>query len=294
MTQQWQRIPSRITDVGGIPVARAIPVKERRTIGPWCFLDHIGPTRFAPGARGMNVGPHPHIALQTFTWMLSGEILHRDSLGSEQIIRPGQVNLMTAGRGIAHTEESVAGHPDLHAAQLWIALPEAHQDAQPRFDHYPDLPRWQEDGIALTLLIGEHGGHLAPTLRFSPLIGLDLHNDGQTESTLSLPLDPQFEHGLLPLQGEVAASGQSFAHEELLYLPPGTPRVELTLAPGARVLVIGGEPLAQALQIWWNFVSFDREAIRTAAADWESGHPRFGEVVGYTGPRLSAPPLTGI
>ena len=135
MTQQWQRIASRLTDVGGIPVARAIPVKERRTIGPWCFLDHIGPTRFAPGAPGMDVGPHPHIALQTFTWMVEGEILHRDSLGSKQVIRPGQVNLMTAGRGIAHTEESVPNQPDLHAAQLWIALPEADQHTPPRFDH---------------------------------------------------------------------------------------------------------------------------------------------------------------
>ena len=294
MTQQWQRIPSRITDVGGIPVARAIPVKERRTIGPWCFLDHIGPTRFAPGARGMNVGPHPHIALQTFTWMLEGEILHRDSLGSEQVIRPGQVNLMTAGRGIAHTEESMPGHDDLHAAQLWIALPEADQDTQPRFDHYPDLPNWQEGEATFTLLIGEHGGRQAPTLRFSPMLGLDLHNGGQIESALSLPLDPSFEHGLLSLQGELAASGKPLAPEELLYLPPGTEQVQLTLAPGTRVLLIGGEPLAKPLQIWWNFVSFDREVIRTAAADWESGHPRFGEVVGYAGPRLSAPPLTGL
>lgn len=166
MTQQWQRIASRLTDVGGIPVARAIPVKERRTIGPWCFLDHIGPTRFAPGAPGMDVGPHPHIALQTFTWMLEGEILHRDSLGSKQVIRPGQVNLMTAGRGIAHTEESVPNQPDLHAAQLWIALPEADQHTPPRFDHYPTLPRWQQGEITLTLLIGEHGSR-APGRRVS-------------------------------------------------------------------------------------------------------------------------------
>jgi quercetin 2,3-dioxygenase len=292
MEQQWQRIASRLTDVGGIPVARAIPVKERRTIGPWCFLDHIGPTRFAPGAKGMNVGPHPHISLQTFTWMLEGEILHRDSLGSEQVIRPGQVNLMTAGRGIAHTEESVAGHPDLHAAQLWIALPERSQDTKPRFDHYPELPRWQEGEINLTLLIGEYQGRQAPTLHFSPILGLDLYAE-QTQ-TVRLTLAPGFEHGLLALQGQVSIAGEPLAAEQLIYLPPGVPSVEVTLTKGARLLLIGGEPLAQPLQIWWNFVSFNRDAIRTAAQDWESGHPRFGEVVGYVGPRLIAPPLAGL
>ncbi|MGE6288752.1 pirin family protein [Aeromonas media] len=292
MTQQWQRIFSRLTDVGGIPVARALPVKERRTIGPWCFLDHIGPTRFAPGAPGLDVGPHPHIALQTFTWMLAGEILHRDSLGSEQVIRPGQVNLMTAGRGIAHTEESLAGHPDLHAAQLWIALPEADQHTPPRFDHYPRLPRWQQEGIDLTLLIGEHSGQRAPTLHFSPILGLDLHAPQGGEITLSL--DPAFEHGLFSLQGEVTIAGEALAPEQLLYLPPGTRELRVTLNPDTRLLLIGGEPLAKPLQIWWNFVSFSPEAIRTAAADWESGHPRFGEVVGYVGPRLVAPPLAGL
>ncbi|MCH7369968.1 pirin family protein [Aeromonas sp. MR16] len=292
MKPQWQRIASRLTDVGGIPVARAIPVKERRTIGPWCFLDHIGPTRFAPGAAGLDVGPHPHIALQTFTWMLAGEILHRDSLGHEQVIRPGQVNLMTAGRGIAHTEESLAGHPDLHAAQLWIALPEGEQETRPRFDHYPALPRWQEAEATFTLLIGDYQGRSAPTLRFSPILGLDLHA-GEAQR-VRLSLDPTFEHGLFALQGQVSTAEEPLAPEQLLYLPPGEKSLEVELAAGARVLLIGGEPLSQPLQIWWNFVSFDRETIRTAALDWESGHPRFGEVTGYPGPRLIAPPLAGL
>ncbi|WP_421279788.1 pirin family protein [Aeromonas taiwanensis] len=292
MTHEWQRISSRLTDVGGIPVARAIPVKERRTIGPWCFLDHIGPTRFAPGSPGLDVGPHPHIALQTFTWMLEGEILHRDSLGSEQVIRPGQVNLMTAGRGIAHTEESLPNQPDLHAAQLWIALPEEDQHTSPRFDHYPRLPRWQQGEVTLTLLIGEHGGYSAPTLHFSPILGLDLH--APAGGRLTLTLNPAFEHGLFPLQGQASIAGDALEPEQLLYLPPGNREVAVELSPGARVLLIGGEPLTQPLQIWWNFVSFDREAIRTAAADWERGDPRFGEVQGYAGPRLQAPPLAGI
>lgn len=292
MKQQWQLIPSRITDVGGIPVARAIPVKERRTIGPWCFLDHIGPTRFAPGAAGLDVGPHPHIGLQTFTWMLEGELLHRDSLGSEQVLRPGQVNLMTAGDGIAHTEESLAGHPDLHAAQLWIALPQADMDTRPRFDHYPLLPSWQQGDTTFTLLIGQYLWHKAPTLCFSPILGLDLYS--LLGQRLHLPLNPDFEHGLFALQGEVTVAGDPLPPEQLAYLSPGNHEVTLVLAPETRLLLIGGEPLSQPLQIWWNFVSFDREAIRTAAQDWESGHPRFGEVVGYPGPRLQAPPLAGL
>ncbi|MBV7597218.1 pirin family protein [Aeromonas sp. sia0103] len=292
MEQQWQRIPSRLTDVGGIPVARAIPVKERRTIGPWCFLDHIGPTRFAPGDAGLDVGPHPHIGLQTFTWMLAGEILHRDSLGHEQLIRPGQVNLMTAGNGIVHTEESVAGHPDLHAAQLWIALPEADKDTRPRFDHYPELPSWQEGETRFTLLIGDYQAHSAPTLCFSPILGLDLHS--RQAQRLRLALDPAFEHGLFALQGQVSIAGEPLAPEQLIYLPPGEQSLEVELAAGARLLLIGGEPLTQPLQIWWNFVSFDREEIRSAAEDWAHGHPRFGKVAGYPGPPLVAPPLVGL
>ncbi|MCS3458971.1 pirin family protein [Aeromonas sp. BIGb0445] len=292
MTDKLQLIDSRTTDVGGIPVARAIPVKERRTIGPWCFLDHIGPARFAPGEPGLNVGPHPHIGLQTFTWMLEGEILHRDSLGSEQVIRPGQVNLMTAGQGIAHTEESVPGHPSVHAAQLWIALPETHQTTRPRFDHYPDLPRWQQHGAWFTLLIGTYQDRQAPTLSFAPILGLDLQADAPC--TLTLPLAPEFEHGLLALAGEVTVAGQTLAAEQLAYLAPGASEVIISLSAGARLLLIGGEPLAKPLQIWWNFVSFDKEAIRIAAQDWQSGDPRFGEVAGYVGARLTAPSLAGL
>lgn len=292
MTDKLQLIDSRTTDVGGIPVARALPVKERRTIGPWCFLDHIGPARFAPGDPGLDVGPHPHIGLQTFTWMLEGEILHRDSLGSEQVIRPGQVNLMTAGQGIAHTEESVAGHPSVHAAQLWIALPEAQQGTRARFDHYPELPRWQQQGITFTLLIGQHQDRQAPTLCFAPILGLDLL--AERDCTLTLPLAPEFEHGLFALAGEVTLAGQPLAAEQLAYLAPGSRELTLTLPAGARLLIIGGEPLPRPLQIWWNFVSFDQEAIRRAAEDWQSGAPRFGDVVGYQGPRLSAPPLAGL
>ncbi|NWN82436.1 MAG: pirin family protein, partial [Halomonas sp.] len=194
-----QHLSSRKAEVGGIPINRVLPQRERRMIGAWCFLDHAGPAVFTVDSQGMRVGPHPHTGLQTFTWMLAGDILHRDSLGSEQVIRPGEVNLMTAGRGIAHTEESLASESQLHAAQLWIALPYAHRHTEPRFDHYPDLPRWQEQGVDITLLTGAFNGHEAPTLAFSPLVGADMLADAET--TVHLDLYKGFEYGVLVLEG---------------------------------------------------------------------------------------------
>ncbi|MBS0554280.1 MAG: pirin family protein, partial [Proteobacteria bacterium] len=170
-----QRIVARTAEIGGgVSVSRLLPTLQRRMVGAWCFLDHAGPAGFEPGA-GMRVGPHPHIGLQTFTWMIEGEVLHRDSLGHVQVIRPGQVNLMTAGRGISHTEESLPGERRLHAAQLWIALPAAECDCAPAFDHYPDLPVWDEQGCRFTLLAGRWGGREAPARLYSPLVGIDLH-----------------------------------------------------------------------------------------------------------------------
>lgn len=287
--RQIQRIAPRLAEVGGIPVARVLPVRERRLIGAWCFLDHAGPADFAPGEPGMRVGSHPHIGLQTFTWMLAGEVLHRDSLGHRQVIRPGQVNLMTAGHGIAHTEESVPGQGRLHAAQLWIALPEADKDTPPRFDHYPRLPAWSQGGVDFTLLVGDHLSHKAPTLSFSPLLGMDLHSPRGAE--LSLPLRPEFEYGLFVLEGRLALGAANVAENELAYLGLHREQLTLTLAPGARVLLVGGEPLDEDIYIWWNFVGHSRDDIAQALADWNAGAERFGKVEGDNGEPLPAPEL---
>jgi len=148
-----EKIEARAADLGnGMVIRRALPSRQRRMVGAWCFLDHAGPVAFEPG-HGMNVGAHPHTALQTFSWLIEGEVLHRDSLGNAQVIRPGQVNLMTAGRGIVHTEESLPGERGLHLAQLWIALPSSHADCEPAFDHYPELPRWEAGGSTFTLYV---------------------------------------------------------------------------------------------------------------------------------------------
>ncbi|SHE92866.1 hypothetical protein SAMN02745148_01461 [Modicisalibacter ilicicola DSM 19980] len=284
-----QHLAARTADVGGIPVSRLIPQRERRQIGAWCFLDHAGPADFSPDSTGLRVGPHPHTCLQTFTWMLAGDILHRDSLGSEQVVRPGEVNLMTAGHGIAHTEESLPGETKLHAAQLWIALPYAHRDTAPRFDHYSDLPRWREQEVDVTLLIGSLNGREAPTLAFSPLVGADML--ARSASRLRLDLRQAFEYGVLVLEGALRIGRDRFEPNELAYLGGGLEDVTFEFDAGTRVLLLGGEPLGEDIFIWWNFVGHSKTEVAQAQCDWESGDPRFGEVPGFNGERLMPPPM---
>ncbi|MFZ1325260.1 MAG: pirin family protein [Candidatus Contendobacter sp.] len=288
-TSGSQRLSARKAEIGsGLTVARLLPSRTRRTIGAWCFLDHVGPARFAPGG-GLRVGPHPHIGLQTFTWMIEGEVLHRDSLGNEQVIRPSQVNLMTAGRGIAHTEESTAEATRAHAAQLWIALPAEQAEREPAFDHYPDLPRWEESGCTLTLLVGAHAGRSAPTQIYTPLVGLEVWAEQAT--VLSTPLDPAFEYGLLPLEGAAELEGETFSADELAYLARGRAVLRLQLAARTRALLIGGVPFGDNITIWWNFVGHNRATIAQAQRDWEAERPRFGAIRGFAGLRMKAPEI---
>ncbi len=284
-----EKIAARAADLGnGMVIRRALPSRQRRMVGAWCFLDHAGPVDFAPG-HGMNVGAHPHTALQTFTWLIEGEVLHRDSLGNVQVIRPGQVNLMTAGRGIVHTEESLPDERRLHAAQLWIALPSGMADCAPAFDHYPELPRWLAGGCAFTLLAGAFDGKTAPARLHSPLVGVDVCS--AQGGAVALALDPRFEYGILPLEGRVMLAGEDFATDEFAYLGAGAATLDLALAAGSRILLLGGEPFGEQIVMWWNFVGYSKAEIARAQRDWESGDPRFGEVTGHQGQRLAAPPL---
>ncbi|NTU58650.1 MAG: pirin family protein [Chlorobiaceae bacterium] len=285
-----ERIETRRTKLTeGLVISRALPTRQQRMVGAWCFLDHIGPIRFEPGGR-MQIGAHPHTCLQTFTWVIDGEILHRDSLGSEQVIRPLQVNLMTAGRGVAHTEESLSSGSTLHAAQLWIALPEAEKDCTPAFDHYPDLPGWEDGGCIFTLLAGSYGGRVAPTRLHSPLVGMDV--SCSSRSDIELHLDPGFEYGMLILEGGVMIENEHFDREGFAYIAKGGTKATLELHAGSRILIIGGEPFDKPVLMWWNFVGFSHEEIAKAQHDWESGDPRFGFVKGSEGRRLEAPELS--
>ena len=290
----------------GLTVHRALPTRLLRSVGHWCFLDHMGPKDFSTADDGLHVGAHPHIGLQTFTWMIEGELLHRDSLGNQQLISANQVNLMTAGRGISHTEDSAGAQGKVHGAQLWIALPEEHQDTKPAFSHHPRLPQWTDNHCRVTVMAGSCGEYTSPVPLFSPLLGLDVSTTAQG-GTVRLPLRRDFEYALMVLRGSASVRGEgqvsgadttTDAHvqaNQFVYWPPGEAALHLALAPDSQVIVLGGVPLAKRLTIWWNFVAFDRERIRQAWHDWEhgeeNGHARFGRIAGMEHTRLKAPAL---
>jgi redox-sensitive bicupin YhaK (pirin superfamily) len=239
----------------------------------------------------MRVGPHPHTGLQTVTWLVAGEVLHRDSLGNSQEIRPGQLNLMTAGRGISHAEETPPEHsPVLQGVQLWVALPHAVRDMAPAFASFTDLPVVTHRGLAATVLIGEIDGAASPAPAHSPLLGADVTLSPGTDE--ALPLRPDFEYAVLALDGTATVDGVALSPGPLLYLDTGRSSVRLAAPAGAsRVLLLGGEPFEERLVMWWNFVARDHDEIVQMRADWADATPRFGTVRGYDGPALAAPPM---
>jgi redox-sensitive bicupin YhaK (pirin superfamily) len=282
---------ARVARVGDIEVRRLMPLRRRRSVGAWCFVDHYGPMS-VDGVAGMQVPPHPHIGLQTVTWLLDGNVLHRDSLGSEQMIRPGQLNLMTAGRGIAHSEESPAGHdPGLHGVQLWLALPGADRQAAPGFEHHADLPSFGLAGFDVTLFAGQLAGQQSPATVFSPVVGAQLQARRDTSGELAV--QPRHEHMVFAATGRAQVAGCQLAPGSLLYLSPGRDRVPVSAAAGSTLFLLGGQPLGEPLLMWWNFVGRTPEDIITATRDWAQG-TRFGEVAGYRGAPLPAPPLDAV
>jgi redox-sensitive bicupin YhaK (pirin superfamily) len=274
--------------VGQLTVLRALPVRGRRMIGPWCFLDRFGPLSFTDGMP-MDVAPHPHIGLQTVTWLLDGEIAHDDSLRSEAILRPGGVNVMTSGAAIAHSERTPRDHTGkLNGVQLWTALPEARRHGAAAFQHLAEVPRVEWRGGLVDVFAGRLDSAHSAAEHFSPILGAEVRVRAGHE--LPLPLDTSFEHAVLVLDGSVALEGQALEPRVLYYLPPGRGDVPLTSQQGARVLLLGGEPFPESILMWWNFVARTPEEIRQARDDWEH-HQRFGEVPAYAGPRLAAPGL---
>ena len=282
---------ARVARVGDMEVRRLMPLRRRRSVGAWCFVDHYGPMS-VDGAAGMQVPPHPHIGLQTVTWLLDGNVLHRDSLGSEQMIRPGQLNLMTSGRGIAHSEESPEDHdPRLHGVQLWLALPEDRHQAAPGFEHHAELPSAGLAGFEVTVIAGELAGLRSPATVFSPVVGAQLR--AAQDARVRLALHPEHEHMIFAVTGPARADGTELTPGRLLYLSPGRDRLDLAAPAGSTALLLGGEPLAEPLIMWWNFVAHRPEDIIAAARDWTAG-TRFGEVHGYHGAPLPAPPLDAV
>ncbi|WP_394812984.1 pirin family protein [Streptomyces boetiae] len=284
----------RETHLGGSTVVRRLlPNLGRRMVGAWCFVDHYGPDDIADEP-GMQVPPHPHIGLQTVSWLHQGEVLHRDSLGSLQTVRPRELGLMTAGRAIAHSEETPRAHSRyLHGAQLWVALPDAHRHTAPAFEHHAALPEVAHGGLTATVILGELDGARSPGTVHTPLMGADLTlAEG---ASARVPLQPDFEYALLTMAGSTEAAGVRLGPGRMLYL--GSGRRELDLREdggpgggGSSVLLLGGEPFAEKIVMWWNFIGRSTEDITRAREDWAAG-TRFGEVHGYGGPRLDAPAL---
>lgn len=263
---------------GGASVMRALPRRECRALGPWVFLDHAGPTRHAPGA-GMYVPPHPHAGLETVTWLLEGALLHKDSLGNAQVIRPGDVNWMTSGRGIVHSEETeptarAAGHSE-HLVQLWVALPAPHRGVLPHFAHHPaaSLPRIDQDGTRVVLIAGDWSTHRSPVHCYSPLACLDVTLPAGAE--VLLPWTDGWDAGVYVVDGDVAVAGETARTHDLVLL--GTEgEIALASATGARLMLIGGAPLADERAIWGNFVLGSVEECKQAQAAFEAG--AFGSV----------------
>jgi redox-sensitive bicupin YhaK (pirin superfamily) len=277
----------RRADVGGSEVVRVLPTKGRRTVGAWCFVDLMLPAD-VDDPDPLEVGPHPHIGLSTVTWLLEGEALHTDSLGTEQVIRAGQLNLMTAGHGISHAE--LASRGSFRGAQLWIAQPEATRHGPSAFAHHAELPQLALAGTGGAaeghLLVGTLAGARSPARVDTPLVGADLL---LRRGTTVVPLAATFEHCVTPLDVPVKVAGQVVEPGSLALVPLGRDEVPLEVRdPGGRVLVLGGEPLGERIAMWWNFVARDRAELTAAWRAWNARDERFGPVASPLA-RIEAP-----
>ncbi|MEU0099950.1 pirin family protein [Streptomyces sp. NPDC006267] len=283
--------PRRVQLGESTEVRRLLPNLGRRMVGAWAFVDHYGPDDIADEP-GMQVPPHPHMGLQTVSWLHDGEVLHRDSLGSLQTVRPRELALMTSGRAISHSEESPKEHARLlHGAQLWVALPEAHRHVEPRFQHHADLPVVTAPGLSATVILGELDGAASPGTAYTPIVGADVTLTGGAEARL--PLGPDFEYAVLSMSGEAEVDGVPVLPGSMLYLGCGRTELPLRAVSDAGLMLLGGEPFEEELVMFWNWIGRSQEDIAQARADWMNG-TRFGEVKGYDGPPIPAPELPSV
>jgi len=286
--RQLEAYPGREIEIGSFAVTRVLPVKGRRLIGPWCFLDRYGPLTFADG-RPMDVGAHPHIGLQTVTWLLDGEVVHKDSLGYESLLRASGVNVMTSGSGIAHAERTPPTNSGrLNGVQLWVALPDQHRNVAASFHHVERVPLIEQPGGIIQLFAGSLDGVVSTAPYLSDLLGADVQMHPRT--ALGMALQPAHEHAVIVLNGDCSVDGERLQERVLYYL--GTRRSEISFASdsGGRLLLIGGQPFAETILMWWNFVARTPQEIADARTDWEERR-RFGDVAADDGPRLAAPSL---
>lgn len=274
-----QVIVPRARDLGGFEVRRALPAAGKQMVGPFIFFDQMGPAEFLLGD-GIDVRPHPHIGLSTVTYLFDGEIMHRDSLGTEQAIKPGELNLMQAGNGIVHSERTGAEQRQkqsrLFGIQAWAALPKSHEEAAPAFRHFgiDDLPRIEGEGKRVRLVMGDMLGHSSPAAYPHP----SFYAEAVLAPGVVLPLDPDYdERAVFVVSGTIDIAGDTFGAGRLLIFKPGD-RISILATDQSRLILLGGEPMDGPRHIWWNFVSSDKERIRAAKEDWKAG--RFSVVPG--------------
>ena len=272
-------LAGREATVGDVAVRRLLPRRAHRTVGAWCFADHMGPAPVTED-HGIDIGPHPHIGLQTVTWLLEGEVLHRDSLGTEQVVRAGELNLMTAGDGVAHSEEATGRYRGpLHGIQLWVAQPDPSRRGRPAFEHHADLPEVELDrhGATAIVFVGALAGATSPARRDSDHLGAEIALP--STETAVVPVDRRHEHGVVVLDGAARVEGATVEPGRLAYLAPGRTEITLEAAGGpARLILLGGLPFDEELVMWWNFVARSTAEVDAARASWELDDSRFGQV----------------
>ena len=273
-------IAPRARDLGGFEVRRALPSVKRKMVGPFIFFDQMGPAEFLTG-KGIDVRPHPHIGLSTLTYLFSGEIAHRDSLGVHQVIRPGAANLMTAGRGVVHSErtpdEARGRTSDLFGAQMWLALPKSHEETDPAFVHHADdaLPKINAEGLKARVIAGKAFGETSPLAFPWETLCVDVEADANA----AIPLEAETEdRAVYIVSGAIEVSGDRYEAGKLLVFRPGDALSLRAVDGPARLLIVGGATMDGPRHIWWNFVSSDGDRIEQAKADWREG--RFPEVPG--------------
>lgn len=282
-----------------MPVHRALPNKHRHFIGAWCFADSFGPTSLV-GRPGMEVPPHPHTGLQTWSWLIDGAIEHRDSAGFSHTVRPGGLNVMTAGRGIAHSEYSTGDTDVLHGVQLWTVLPSGERDREPWFDGVDEVPQVQlADGVRGSVFVGDHAGAASHFGAASPLLGVELRM--AAGSQVRLQLRGEFEHGVLALSDGISVDDVPVGPGAIAYAAPGRGHVMVSAAHDGVAILLGGEPFEEEIVMFWNFVGTDHDEVARARDEWmrerdasEESRPRFGSVVGDAAAPLAAPRLPAV
>ncbi|MBU3692695.1 MAG: pirin family protein [Candidatus Nanopelagicaceae bacterium] len=278
----------KLTTRTEVDVRRTLPHKQLRMIGAWCFVDHYGPTT---QVTGMTIGAHPHVGLQTVTWLFDGRIMHNDSLGTHQEINPAQLNLMTAGRGIAHSEQSLEAESTMHGVQLWIALPDETRKTTPLFEHFSQLPTSSKDGITTKVFVGQYQDLKSPAKIFSDLVGAEFKGKA---GKVNLDLNSDFEYGVLNVGPELEINGHKVGFGELAYTPVGQNTFEVNSQGDIHFLLLGGKPFGEKILMWWNFIGRTHEEIVAARELWNFHNQSIPDFADEIKQRIPAPELPNL